>query len=422
MHQKTTLNNGLRIVTATLPQTRAVSAIIFAGTGARCEPAPLAGISHFVEHMLFKGTDRRPTGLDISKTIEGLGGDMNAATNKETTQYWIRVARPHFDAALDVLADLFLHSRFDPAEVDKERLVIVEEIVSLFDSPADWVHQIIEELLYGRDHPLGRDIAGTTESVRAIGRDEMLAYIAARYTPNNLVIAVAGNLAHQEAVDAIRQHFGDLAPQPVTPYLPAPDGQTAPRLRIQFKETEQANLCLGVPGLSYRHPDRYALKILNTILGEGMSSRLFQEVRERRGLAYAVGSYLHSYADAGAMVAFASVDLERVPDTVTTILAEWRQIVREAVTDEELTRAREYTKGRFLLGLEDSRSVAAWIGSQESRMEEILTPDQVVAAIDAVTRDDVQRLACQLLRPEKLSLAVIGPYEDEGAFRSLLTF
>jgi predicted Zn-dependent peptidase len=373
--------------------------------------------------MLFKGTHRRPTGLDISKAIEGLGGYVNAATDKEITQYWTRVARPHFTEALDVLADLFLHSRFDPVEIDRERLVIVEEIISLFDSPASWVHQIMAELLYG-DHPLGRDIVGTPESVSAIGRKEMLAYIATQYVPNNLVVAVAGNLSHEEAVAATCSHFGDLTPGTVLPCEPAPDGQTTLQLRVQFKETEQANLCLSVPALDYRHPDRYALKVLNVILGEGMSSRLFQEVREVRGLAYAVGSYLSSYRDVGSMVAFASVDLGRVPNTVRVILDEWHKIAHATrpVSDEELARAKEYTKGRFLLGLEESRSVAAWIGIQEIRDEEILTPEQAVARMEAVTRDDVQRLAAQFFKPEKLNLAIIGPYEDEESFRSLLTF
>jgi len=406
-----------------MPQTQAVSSVIFVGTGSRYEIETLSGISHFVEHMLFKGTAHRPSALDISKSIEGLGGYVNAATDKETTQYWTRVPRPHFAEALDVLADLFLRSRFEPVEIDRERLVIVEEIISLFDSPADWVHQINSELLYGGDHPLGRDIAGTVETVRAISRADMLAHIATHYTPNNLVIAVAGNLTHQEAVAAISEYFGDLVPGTGIPYQPAPDGQTASRLRVQFKETEQANLCVSVPALEYKHPDRYALKVLNVILGEGMSSRLFQEVREVRGLAYAIGSYLSSYHDAGSMVAFASVDLGRVSDTVRVILDEWRRIAQESVADEELTRAKEYTKGRFLLGMEESRSLAAWYGIQELRQEEeILTPEQAVAKMDAVTRDDVQRLAGQLFQPENLNLAVIGPYEDEEAFRSLLAF
>ncbi len=420
MYQKTVLDNGLRIITATMPQTQAVSVSIFVGTGSRYEAASQSGISHFVEHMLFKGTYQRPTGLDIAKAIEGLGGYLNAGTDKETTQYWVRVPRPHFAEALDVLADLFLHSRFEPAEIDRERLVIIEEIISLFDSPADWVHQINAELLYG-DHPLGRDIAGTVETVSQIQRADMLAYTVTQYVPNNLVIAVAGNLTHEEAVAAIMQHFGDLVPGQPHPCLPAEDNQTAPRVRVQFKGTEQANFCLSVPALPYDHPDRYALRVLNTILGEGMSSRLFQEVREIRGLAYAIGSYLSGYQDVGDLVAYASVDLERVPDTVRVILDEWHKIATGPVPDEELTRAKEYTKGRFLLGMEDSRSVAAWIGLQEIRREEVLTPEEAVAHMEAVTREDVQRLAAQLFQPAKLNLAVIGPYEDPGTFQALLT-
>lgn len=421
MYQKTVLDNGLRIITATMPQTQAVSVVILVGTGSRYELETQSGISHFVEHMLFKGTQRRPTGLDIAKAIEGLGGYLNASTDKEITQYWTRVPRPHFAAALDVLADLFLHSRFEPAEIDRERLVIIEEIVSLFDSPADWIHQISAELLYG-DHPLGRDIAGTVETVSQIQRADMLAYTVTQYVPNNLVIAVAGHLTHEEAVAAIEQHFGDLVPGPLRPCLPAVDEQSAPRMRVQCKETEQANFCLGVPALPYDHPDRYALRVLNVILGEGMSSRLFQEVRENRGLAYSVGSYFNSYQDVGDLVAYASVDLERVPDTVRVILDEWRKIATEPVSAEELSRAKEYTKGRFLLGMEDSRSVAAWIGIQELRHEEVLTPEEAIARMEAVTGEDVQRLAAQLFQPAKLNLAVIGPYGDEEQFRPLLTF
>jgi len=421
VYQKTVLDNGLRIITATMPQTQAVSVVILVGTGSRYEIAAQSGISHFVEHMLFKGTQRRPSGLDIARAIEGLGGYLNASTDKELTQYWTRVPRPHFAEALDVLADLFLHSRFEPAEIDRERQVIVEEIISLFDSPADWVHQLTVELLYG-DHPLGRDIAGTVETVSQIQRSDMLAYTVTQYVPNNLVIAVAGNLEPQEAVAAIEQHFGDLVPGPVQPCLPAKDEQAVPRLHVQFKETEQANLCLGVPALPYDHPDRYALRVLNVILGEGMSSRLFQQVREKRGLAYAIGSYLNSYQDVGDLVAFASVELERVPETVRVILDEWRKIATEPVADEELIRAKEYTKGRFLLGMEDSHSVAAWIGIQEIRHEQVQTPEEAVACIEAVTREDVQRLAAQLFQPAKLNLAVIGPYKGAERFRELLTF
>ncbi|MBU1879623.1 MAG: insulinase family protein, partial [Chloroflexi bacterium] len=286
-------------------------------------------------------------------------------------------------------------------------------------SPASWVHQIIEEVRFG-DHPLGWDIAGTVESVSAIGRADMLAYTATRYVPNNLVVAVAGNLDHAEVVAAVAAHFGDLAPRPVTACEPAADNQTAPRLRVQNKETEQANFCLCVPGLNYDHPDRYTQRVLNAILGDGMGSRLFQEVREVRGLAYAVGSYLTSYRDAGAMTAYASVDLGRVVETVETIRGEWDRIAREPVAPEELKRAKEYTKGRFLLSMEDSRSVAAWIGIQEVRNQEILTPEQAVTEMDAVTREDVQRLASELFQPERLNLAIIGPYENPALFQHLI--
>jgi len=418
MYIKTTLDNGLRILTTTMPHTRSVGLAFFVGVGSRYETDTQAGASHFIEHMMFKGTERRPSAREIATAIEGVGGVFNATTGREVTAYWAKVAAPHRSVAIDVMVDMLRHPRFDPVEIEKERWVIIEEINHTLDTPDQLVHLLIDQLSWP-DHPLGRDVAGTRES--ALDRQALLDYMRHYYVPGNVVISVAGHVEHQAVVDELTRLLGDWTDGERRDFLPAEDNQTSPRLRVHYKDTEQAQLCLSVPGLHRLHPDRFALRVLNTILGEGMSSRLFLEIREKRGLAYSVSSYISTLEDVGTAGVYAGVDPARIQEAIRAILAEWDRLRQEPVSEEELDKAREYFKGRLLLQMEDTFSVAAWFGQQELMTpDEVLTVDQVVAELDKVTVEDVQRLAQRLFVGEKLNLAVVGPFEEEDEFRDSL--
>jgi predicted Zn-dependent peptidase len=420
MLHETILENGLRILTYTMTQTRAVSVSLFVGTGSRYESDEVAGVSHFIEHMLFKGTARRPTARHISEAIEGIGGYSNAYTDQDTTTYWARVAAPHFAKAADVLTDMLRCSTFDPAEVEKERRIIVEEINMSMDAPDQWVSILLGRVIWP-DHPLGRDVAGTRESVSGITRDQLLGYMERHYLPGRTVVSVAGNVDHHEAVETITQRLKDWPSASANGYLPAPDTFPSPRWLVEDRPTELGHLCLAVPGLPRLHPDRFALGLLNTVLGEGMSSRLFLEVREAQGLAYAVDSSLSMLDEAGLLVVYAGVDSGRAPQAIRAVLSELDRLRQEPVPQAELSKAREYVKGRLVLGLEDSGAVSAWYGRQALLLDEILTLDDVLAAYDTVTAEDVQRVAQALFTGDGLHLAAVGPFGDGGELGALLS-
>jgi predicted Zn-dependent peptidase len=419
MYQKTTLDNGLRILTSPMPHTRSVSIGFFIGAGSRYESDEQGGVSHFIEHMLFKGTEKRPVARDIAVAIEGIGGIFNAATGRESSLYWIKVAQPHLDIAIDVLVDMLRHSKFDPAELERERRVIIEEINLTLDTPASLVHLLINDLIWP-NHPLGRDVAGSKESLSALDRKGLLAYLNRHYQPSNTVVSVAGNVEHEAVVGGMAAFLGDWAVSDPPSYRPVEDNQTDVRLRIHRKDTEQAHLCLSVPGIPRDHPDRFKLRMLNTVLGEGMSSRLFTEIREKHGLAYSIYSYLSAMHDTGAVGVYAGVDPRRIEDAIRAILGEWDRLRQESVPADELVKAKEFVKGRLLLQMEDSFSVAAWVGRQEVLSPEVLTVDEVVQAVEAVTAADVQQVAQDLFLGEKLNLAVVGPFQDGEGFRGLL--
>ncbi|MFQ5812044.1 MAG: M16 family metallopeptidase [Anaerolineae bacterium] len=419
MYQKSVLDNGLRILTSAMPHTRSVSIGFFIGVGSRYELDEQSGVSHFIEHMLFKGTAKRPTAREIAVAIEGVGGVFNAGTGTEASLYWAKVAQPHLDIAIDVLVDMLRHSRFEPGEINKERLVIVEEINLTHDTPDSLVHLLINDLVWP-NHPLGRDVAGTKESLSALDREGLLAYLKRHYQPSNTVVSVAGNVEHEAVVGKIAAFLGDWATGEAASYRPAEDNQAEPRLRIHHRETEQAHLCLSVPGIPRDHPDRFKLRLLNTVLGEGMSSRLFTEIREKRGLAYSIYSYASGMHDAGAVGVYAGVDPRRIEDAIKAILAEWDRLRQESVAADELAKVKEFVKGRLLLQMEDSFSVAAWLGRQEVLSPEVLTVDEVIEALDAVTAADIQGVAQGLFLGERLNLAVVGPFEEEEEFRELL--
>ena len=417
-HYRTVLDQGLRVVTTSFPQSVSASISIYVGAGSRYETEDVAGISHFVEHMLFKGTERRPTPKEISEAIEGVGGVLNAATDKELTVYWCKVPCQHFELAMDVLSDNLLHPKLDPDDIEREREVIIEELNMIYDSPADLVTLMIDELMWP-NQPLGRDTAGTKESVLRISRVDLQAYMSSHYAPGNSVVAVAGRVTPEQVEEVTNRFLGDWSPAATMPWYPAQDGQVKPRVALKSKRTEQANLCLAVHGLPSEHPDRYAQDVMNTILGEGMSSRLFLEIRERRGLAYDVHSYVNHFRDTGSMVVFAGVDTRKATQTVQAILGEMARL-RDGVPEEELARAKESMNGRLLLRLEDTRAVSAWTGAQELLRDRIMSVEEAVSLINSVSVDDIQRVARTLFVQEKLNLAVVGPYRSEDRFANLL--
>ncbi|MGA9349312.1 MAG: pitrilysin family protein [Anaerolineae bacterium] len=420
MYRKTILDNGLRILTSAMPHTRSVSIGFFIGVGSRYESDEQSGVSHFIEHVVFKGTAKRPTARDIAVAIEGIGGLFNASTGLEASTYWAKVAQPHLDIAIDVLVDMLRHAKFEPEEINRERRVIIEEINLTLDTPDSLVHLLINELVWP-NHPLGRDVAGTKESLSTLDREDLLTYLKRHYLPNNTVVSVAGNVEHEAVVGEIAAFLGDWAMgEAASSYRPAEDNQAEPRLRIHYKETEQAHLCLSVPGIPRDHPDRFKLRLLNAVLGEGMSSRLFTEIREKRGLAYSIYSYTGAVHDTGAVGVYAGVDPRRIEDAIKAILVEWDRLRQESVPADELAKAKEFVKGRLLLQMEDSFSVVAWVGHQEVLSPEVLTVDEAIEAIDAVAAADIQRVAQGLFLGEGLNLAVVGPFEDEQGFRELL--
>ena len=419
MHKKAVLDSGLRVVTETMPQTQAVSVCLFVGVGSRYEIDQMAGVSHFIEHMMFRGTDKRQTAQSISEAIEGVGGILNGGTDRELTLYWIKVARPHFPLALDVLADAFLNSRFDPQDIEKERQVIIEEINMSYDSPSQRVSQLIDELLWP-EHPLGRDIAGSKGTVAAITRDDMLGYLKGRYLPTKTVVTIAGNIEHEEAVAAVSQVMGGPSGRETAPGYAAYRPQSGPRLRIETREIEQAHLCLALPGLSVFHPERFTLDLLNIILSEGMSSRLFCEIRDRLGLAYSIHSFVDHLSDTGSFIVYAGVEPKKLPVAVAAVLEQLALLKEETISEEEMTKAKEMSRGRLLLRMEDSRNVAGWLGGQEVVTGNILTVDQVLAKVDTITAEDIKRLARRLLAAEQLRLAMVGPIAEDEPLGELL--
>jgi predicted Zn-dependent peptidase len=419
--RKTVLSNGVRVVTSRMDHVHSASIIFNYSVGSRYEDDPKAGISHVLEHMVFKGTEKRPDPAQISGEIEGVGGMLNAATGRESTNYWAKVPSTHLELAFDVLADIVRYSTFPDDELEKERFVIFEEIRGILDTPDDLVHDVIDEVIWDTQ-PVGRPIIGSEETVGSVTAGDLRDFQDLHYRPERLVIAVAGKVEHDRVVELAERFFGDLAAGSGDIFVPAAYRQETQRARVVNRPTEQAHLCIGHPALPYTDERRYTQGMIDAILSSGMSSRLFQEIREKRGLVYSVYGYFRQYADAGQGVVYAGTDLQRVDETIDAILQELSKLTQAVVPEEELHRTKELRKGRILMGMEDSRSVAGWIGSQELTFGEILTPEEVMTKIDAVKAEDMLDLARELIREEYLSLALVGPYDDEAHFLGQLDF
>ena len=416
--EKATLSNGVRVVTAPNPQVASVSCFVMLAAGSRYETPESQGIAHFAEHMFFKGTERRPTARSISTEIDAIGGEFNAFTGKELTGYYVRCGSETRDVALDVLTDMLLASRFDEAEIEKEKGVILEEMNVYLDTPQRYVGNVYDRLLYA-DHPLGWDILGTKETIQGATRDTFLSYLDTWYRPERMVVGIGGRI-EDGLTERLEELLGGVEARPTGEAPPVelpPD--TSPVL-LHTKASEQAHLILGVRGYPIGHPNRYALQLLAVVLGGGMSSRLFTEVRERRGLGYYVHAGNSAYADTGTFYSNAGVDVSRIDDAIATILGELRKIAAEPVPADELEKARGYAKGRFVLRLESPQGTIQYGLRRELSEGEIEEPDELLRQLDLVTVEDVQRVAKDLFEDKSLYLAVVGPFDDPERFEKLL--
>jgi predicted Zn-dependent peptidase len=405
----TTLANGLRIITEAMPHVRSVSVGVWISTGSRRESAEQNGISHFIEHMLFKGTTRR-SAEDIARSVDSIGGNLDAFTAKELVCFNTKVLDEHLSLAFDVLADLVLHPLFREEDIEKEKGVILEEIKMEADSPDYLVHEIFSSNFW-KDHPLGKPILGTRETVKRFDRGMIHGYYASIYGPGNLIVTAAGNLTHDRLVNLVREHFDTLPPgQPLPPdNVPSTHARIALRNK---KALEQVHLCLGVPSYPLPHEQRFACYVLNTLLGGGMSSRLFQNIRERQGLAYAVFSELSPYRDTGCLSIYAGTSLESARKVVESITNEFRQLKEQPISDEELRRAKDHLKGSLMLSLESTASRMSNLARQEMYFGQFFSLDALVENIEAVTAGDVQRIARTFFDARQIALTVLGNLEN----------
>ena len=407
MFERTTLADGPRVITAPLPAARSVSIAAYVRAGSRLEAPAQAGMAHFLEHLTFKGTAAYPSTRALSEAIEGVGGSFNAATDREATVYWVRVPRRETERAMTVLGELICRPTLDPGEIDRERQVIIEEIRGYLDDPSEMAQILFQQAMFGQT-ALGREICGEEADVRALPVSGIREFWAATYTPGNAVISLAGDLEHAEAVELAARTFG-RGNGASGAFEPAPALPAGERIMTGRRDTTQAQLCVGVPALSRDHPDAWALSVLNVVLGDGMSSRLFLALVDRDALAYDVSSGVVEYADAGALEVSAGVDPGRVGRTLDAILHELVKLRDEVVADDELAKAKAYLSGGLELRMEETRHLASWIGGQEALHQRVLTLDEALAEVEGVTSADLLRIAGTLFRDDALRLAVVAP-------------
>jgi predicted Zn-dependent peptidase len=421
MHKLTTLPNGLKIILTPIEGTKSCTVLCLVGAGSRYETRDINGISHYLEHMFFKGAQRYKNAAEVSTAIDSVGGDFNAFTAKEYAGYYVKLASHQKETAFDVIGDMMTGATFLPEEVEKERGVIMEEYNMYQDTPMYQVGWDFERLLFG-DQPMGWDQIGMKETINALQRDQFVKYKEALYTPDNTVISVSGHFDEAEVMDLIAKYFPMPDSRRDFDYKAFKELPSDKKVVLQHKKTEQGHIIVGFPGLPARHEDEYAEKILAVILGGNMSSRMFMSVREAQGLCYYIRTTTDDYTDIGALSTSAGVKVESVDQAITAIMAEYKKIQDEEVDEKELRKAKEFMKGKIILRLEDSEEYAHMMGKQALLYKDVRSVDEILKKIDAVSAADVKRIAQQLFAEEKVKLAMIGPYENEDHFASLLKY
>lgn len=420
MIQFSTLPSGLRVVTKRLENTQAVTVLVLVRAGSRFETKQINGISHFLEHMFFKGAKKYKNAREVSETIDNIGGDFNAFTGKEYVGYYVKSASQHLDVSLDVLSDMLIHATFDEKEIDKERGVIMEEYNMYQDTPTYQIGWDFEQLVYG-DQPMGWDQVGTKDVIMGLPRDEFVAFKQSLYVPKNIVISIAGNIQHEDVVKKIENYFAELPVEEATrdhaALQPLNQGK---KVFLRERKTEQSHICVGFPQVPETHPDFWATKVVSVALGAGMSSRMFMNVREDKGLAYYINSTAEGFTDSGLFTTNAGVDLTRIDMAIGAVIDEYKKIASEDITEKELQKTKEFTKGKMILRLEDSEEYAHLLGKYQVLYGFTREPAEIQAGIDAVTIEDVRRVAEDMFKLEKMYLGVIGPYNDAERFEKLM--
>jgi predicted Zn-dependent peptidase len=419
--QRKILSNGLRVLTIPMSSFESATVMVMVGAGSRYETKLNNGISHFLEHMAFKGTKKRPTAMEISSLIDGMGGEFNASTGKEVTGFYIKSSSDKVELCLDVLSDMLQNSKFDSKEIEKEKGVIIEEINMCEDNPMRDIGDVYERLTYG-DTPLGWNIAGEKDIIRKTTREDFITYMKSLYSPQNMTVVFAGGIDSKQVEKLAEKYLGKMMHFDTLKFHKYAEKQKEPRFFLKTKKTEQAHLAIGFKTVKNDHPDKYPFEVLAAILGGGMSSRLFHEVREKRGLGYYVSTGSESYQDAGSLVTTAGVDPKRIKEAIKVILEEHKKIKDKGlmIKDEELKKAKEYLKGHMVLGLENSRSVAYYYAIQELLDKEIDNPDTTMKKIDAVTVAQIQNAAKRYFVSKNLNMAIIGNFTSGQEFESLL--
>ena len=412
MFQKITLKNGLRLITVPLKNTNSVTVLILVGTGSKYETKEVNGISHFLEHMFFKGTKKRPNTLKIAETLDMVGGEYNAFTSKEVTGFWAKVDNKHLALALDWISDMFLNSKFDEKEMQREKGVIIEEMNMYLDTPTAYVSELFEKLLYG-DQPAGWRIIGEKENILSFNRQKVLDYYKNHYSSSNTVVCVAGNIDSEDIKNKIEGSFKNIETIEAKEKIKAKESQQKPEAMLHFKETDQTHFCLGVRAYNLFHPQKNALSLLSIILGGNMSSRLFIKIRERQGLAYYIHTSIDTTSDTGYLVTQAGIDHKNLEKSVGLILKEYKDLKDKKITAKELQKAKDYLKGISTLSLEPSDSQASFYASQELLEKEVLTLKEKFEKIDKISINDIKKVAEDIFSPKNLNLAVIGPFEDK---------
>ncbi len=421
LYKKTTLGNGLRILSVPMENANSVTVLILVGTGSKYETKDINGISHFLEHMFFKGTEKRPNTLQISEVLDSVGGQYNAFTSKEVTGFWAKVDKLHVDVALDWISDIFLNSKFDEKEAERERTVIVEEANMYLDTPMSYIGDLWEKLLYG-DQPAGWMVIGEKENILSFNRKKAVDYYKTHYSASNTIVCVAGGIDSAEMENKVKNYFKGIEKTVEPQKLKATESQKEPGILLHHKKTDQTHFCLGVRAYDMFDERKYALALLSIILGGNMSSRLFIKVRERNGLAYSIHTSADETSDTGYLVTQAGIDHKNLERAVELILQEYKDLKDNKITEKELQKAKDYLKGITSLSLDSSDSQASFYGIQELFEKNILTPEEKFKIIDAVTAGDIKKVAEDIFVPEKLNLAVIGPVEekDSGKLKQLL--